>query len=89
MTSRRTREAAFLLVPALLALIGVASVATAKTGEFRAGPVAGVAVGLTVFLAMNVAMRLRAPHADPYLLPLVATLVTVGLATPRRPCSLA
>ncbi len=84
MTSRRTREAAFLLVPALLGLVGVASVATAKAGEFRAGPVAGVLVGLAVFAAMNVALRLRAPHADPYLLPLVATLVAIGLVELHR-----
>lgn len=84
MTSRRTREAAFLVVPALLALIGVASVATQTAGEFRLGPVAGVIVGLAVFLAMNTALRMLAPQADPYLLPLVATLVAIGLVELHR-----
>ncbi len=84
MTSRRTREAAFLVIPALLAIIGVASVATADAGSFRAGPVAGVIVGLGVFLAMNTALRTLAPHADPYLLPLVATLVAIGLVELHR-----
>ena len=34
---------------------------------------------LAVFLAMHLALRLRAPHADPYLLPVVGLLVAIGL----------
>ncbi len=79
MTSRRTREAAFLVLPALLALIGVATVATRNAGDYRLGPVVGVVIGLAVFLALNVALRVLAPEADPYLLPLVAALVGIGL----------
>ena len=34
---------------------------------------------LAVFLAMHVALRLRAPMADPYLLPTVGVLTAIGL----------
>lgn len=84
MTSRRTREAAFLILPTLLALIGVASVATADAGEYRLGPVLGVVVGLAVFIGMNIGLRRLAPEADPYLLPLVASLVAIGMIELHR-----
>jgi cell division protein FtsW (lipid II flippase) len=39
---------------------------------------------LAVFLAMHVALRLRAPQADPYLLPVVGVLTAIGLVQLHR-----
>jgi len=83
-TSRRTREAALLIVPGILALIGAASVATASAGDYRAGPVMAVAAGFAVFVAMSLVLRVLAPQADPYLLPLVGVLVAIGLVELNR-----
>jgi len=58
----------------------MASVASARVEEgMELGPVPGAVGVLAVFLAMHVALRLRAPQADPYLLPLVGLLVAIGL----------
>ncbi|MEQ8912620.1 MAG: FtsW/RodA/SpoVE family cell cycle protein, partial [Pseudomonadales bacterium] len=37
-----------------------------------------------VFLVMHLALRLRAPHADPYVLPVVGVLVAIGLVLLER-----
>ncbi len=84
MSSRRTRETTFLVVPGILALVGAASVATANAGAYRAGPVAAVAAGFAVFVGMSLMLRLLAPQADPYLLPLVGVLVAIGLVELHR-----
>lgn len=84
MTSRRTREAGLLIVPALLGLIGSGSVATASAGRYTVPNLVGVGSVLAVFVAMHIALRVRAPHADPYLLPIVGTLVAVGLVELSR-----
>jgi cell division protein FtsW (lipid II flippase) len=75
----RTRELGFLIPAALLGLIGAASVASARTDQFDYGPLPGIIGVLAVFLGMHVALRLRAPQADPYVLPLVAALTAIGL----------
>lgn len=79
MTTRRRPELGLLTFPLLLGLVGVASVATAAADRYRAGPVVAVGAVAAVFIAMHVALRLRAPNADPFLLPIVGTLVAVGL----------
>ena len=75
----RARELGFLIPAALLGLVGMASVATARTEELDLGPLPGAAGVLLVFLAMHAALRFRAPQADPYLLPTVGVLVAIGL----------
>jgi cell division protein FtsW (lipid II flippase) len=76
----RTRELGFLIPVAVLGVLGMASVASARVEEgWEPGPVPGAVGVLTVFLAMHVALRLRAPQADPYLLPVVGLLVAIGL----------
>ncbi len=68
------------MVPAaLLGFIGIASVASARTDSLAPGPVAGAVGVMAVFVAMHVTLRLRAPHADPYLLPTVGVLSAIGL----------
>jgi cell division protein FtsW (lipid II flippase) len=77
--SPRTRELGFLIPAWLLGLVGLASVASARADSFDPGPVAGALGVFAVFLAMHVALRLRAPLADPYLLPVVGLLTAIGL----------
>lgn len=77
--SARTRELGFLIPAALLGFLGIASVASARADELDLGPVPGAVAVLAVFLAMHVTLRVRARHADPYLLPTVGVLVAIGL----------
>ncbi len=84
MTSRRTREAGFLIAPALIGLLGAASVASAQAGDLDLGPLPAAGAIIGVFVLMHVALRFLAPHADPYLLPLVGVLVAIGLVELSR-----
>lgn len=68
------------MVPALaLGLLGMGSVASARADALDYGPLPGAAGVLAVFLAMHLALRARAPRADPYVLPVVGALVAIGL----------
>jgi hypothetical protein len=71
-------------MPVLLGLIGSGTVATAAAGRYTSANLVGVGSVVGVFLAMHIALRIRAPHADPYLLPIVATLIAVGLVELSR-----
>jgi cell division protein FtsW (lipid II flippase) len=82
--SPRSRELAFLLPGLLLGLIGTAAVASAQADRLEPGPVGVVAVVCGVFLVMHITLRMRAPEADPYVLPLVAAITAVGLVTLYR-----
>ncbi len=68
------------MIPALLlGLVGLGSVATARTDQLDYGPLPAAGGVALVFIAMHVALRLRAPRADAYVLPTVAVLVAIGL----------
>jgi cell division protein FtsW (lipid II flippase) len=82
--SPRTRELGFLVPGALLGVIGVASVASAKSNVLEPGPVAVAAAVIGLFLAMHAVLRLRMPEADPYLLPIVGAITAIGLVTLQR-----
>ena len=82
--SSRTRELLFLIPAALVGLLGAASVASARTDELQAGPVAIAGIVAALFVVMHVALRMRCPQADPYTLPLVGMLVAIGLVTLYR-----
>lgn len=84
MISTRSREIGFLVPAALVAALGVATVATAKADALRTGPIAVVGVGIALFLAMHIALRMRAPEADPYVLPVVGLLSAISLVTLYR-----
>ena len=84
MTSRRTREAGFLIAPALIGLLGAASVASAQADGLDLGPLPAAGAIIGVFVLMHVALRLLTPNADPYLLPLVGVLVAIGLVELSR-----
>jgi len=77
--SLRNRELGFLIPAAVLGVLGMASVASARAETMELGPLPGALGVMAVFLAMHVALRIRAPHADPYLLPVVGMLVAIGL----------
>ena len=79
MISRRTREAGFLVAPAIAGLLGAASVASARAEGLDLGSLPAAFAMIAVFAGMHVALRVLAPHADPYLLPLVALLTAIGL----------
>lgn len=84
MTSRRTREAGFLIMAAIVGLLGAASVASAQADGLDLGPLPAAGAIIGVFALMHVALRILAPHADPYLLPLVGVLVAIGLVELSR-----
>ena len=84
MISLRSRELGFLVPAALLGVLGAASVASAKADELAYGPVPGALSVVAVFLAMHLALRWRAPLADPYLLPVVGVLTAIGLVELHR-----
>ena len=75
----RTRELGFMVPAVVLGFLGLASVASARTDTLEPGPVPGAIGVLAVFIAMHITLRVRAPHADPYLLPTVGVLAAIGL----------
>lgn len=84
MLSPRTREIGFLVPAAVIGALGAATVASAKADALRTGPAALVGAGIALFVVMHVVLRLRAPLADPYLLPTVAVLTAIGMVTLYR-----
>jgi cell division protein FtsW (lipid II flippase) len=84
MIGPRGRELGFLVPAAILGVLGAASVASAKAEELSYGPVPGALAVVAVFVAMHLALRWRAPLADPYLLPIVGVLTAVGLVELNR-----
>jgi len=82
--STRSRELTFMLPAVIVGVVGAASVASAEADELRAGPVPVVVIAAGLFLLMHIALRMRAPEADPYLLPLVGTISALGLVTLYR-----
>ena len=79
MMSPRTRELGFMVPAIALGLLGIGTVASARADTFDAGPWPAALGVVGVFLVMHLALRLRAPQADPYLLPIVGLLVAIGL----------
>jgi cell division protein FtsW (lipid II flippase) len=77
--STRTRELGFMLPAAAIGLLGVGTVASARADAFDPGPWPQALGVIGVFLVMHLALRMRAPLADPYLLPVVGVLVAIGL----------
>ncbi|HWH13655.1 MAG TPA: FtsW/RodA/SpoVE family cell cycle protein [Miltoncostaeaceae bacterium] len=84
MISPRTRELGFLLPGAVIGLLGVASVASARADAVEPGPLPVAAVAVGLFVLMHLALRLRAPQADPYVLPIVGVVAAIGLVTLHR-----
>lgn len=77
--STRTRELGFMLPAAAIGLLGIGTVASSRADTFEPGPWPQALGVVGVFLVMHLALRMRAPLADPYLLPVVGVLVAIGL----------
>jgi len=82
--SARNRELGLLLPAAAIGLLGAASVASAQSRSIEAGPITVLGVIAGLFVLMHIALRLRAPQSDPYLLPIVGTITAVGMVTLYR-----
>lgn len=75
----RTRELLNLLLVGLLTAAGFASVYIARQDVVSAGSLSYALFFVALFVAAHVVLRLRLPHADPYLLPLAGLLCALGL----------
>ncbi len=82
--SPRNRELGLLLPAAAIGLLGAASVASAQSRSLEAGPVAVLGVIAGLFILMHIALRLRAPQSDAYLLPIVGMITALGMVTLYR-----
>ncbi|MDH3226010.1 MAG: FtsW/RodA/SpoVE family cell cycle protein [Thermoleophilia bacterium] len=82
--ARRWRELGFLLPAAVLGALAAGSVAAARTDDLDLSPLPGALAVLAVFLIMHAVLRVRAPLADPYVLPIVGVICGVGLAAVYR-----
>ncbi len=81
---RRTAELVLILLALLVAVGAYAIVGITMTGEFSR-QVLSYGAGLTLLVALaHVIVRLRAPYADPILLPCVVLLNGIGLAVIHR-----
>jgi cell division protein FtsW (lipid II flippase) len=77
--SLRNRELLNLLLVGLLTAAGFASVYIARQDVVSAGSLSYAAFFVALFVVAHVLLRLRLPHADPYLLPLSGLLCAIGL----------
>ena len=77
--SARNRELLALLPVALLVTAGLTAVFIVRSNQIGDLSLTYGAYFLGVCLAVHLVIRLRLPHADPYLFPLVALLAAFGL----------
>jgi len=75
----RNRELLSLLVVGLITGFGFASVYIARQEVLSAASLSYGAFFLCLYLAAHLVVRACTPHADPYLLPLVALLTAIGV----------
>jgi cell division protein FtsW (lipid II flippase) len=83
-TSPRLRELVNLAMATMLVGIAFASVYTARQNQIETTSLTYAGVFLGLFLVAHVGMRMRLPHADPWLLPLCALLSGLGFTTVYR-----
>ena len=75
----RNRELVNLLFLAVLTVAGFTAVLVARSGVISSTSLVDAAVFLGLFAIAHVTLRMRLPQADPYLLPLVGILASLGL----------
>jgi cell division protein FtsW (lipid II flippase) len=75
----RNRELVNLLFLAVVTLSGFTAVLVARSGAVSSTSLVDAGVFLGLFAVAHIALRLRLPQADPYLLPLVGILASIGL----------
>lgn len=79
MIRARFRELVLILLAAVVGAAGLLAVGGAKANEIDLAPLPGFAAVAAGFVALHLLVRWRLPFADPYLLPIVAVLVAIGL----------
>jgi cell division protein FtsW (lipid II flippase) len=77
--SARNRELFALIPVAILVVAGFSAVFIVQSDEIGDLSLIYGAYFLALCLAAHILLRIRLPHADPYIFPLVATLSAVGL----------
>jgi cell division protein FtsW (lipid II flippase) len=77
--SYRNRELASLAVVALITGLGFASVYIARQEVISRASLSYGVFFLCLYLVAHLVVRVAVPHADPYLLPLVALLTAIGV----------
>lgn len=75
----RNRELVNLIPVVLLTMVGFASVYAARSAQIDSSSLGYGALFLGIFLAVHIVLRIAAPHADPYLLPLTGLLAAMGI----------
>jgi cell division protein FtsW (lipid II flippase) len=83
-TSARNRELLALFPVALLLTAGFAAVFAQENARLGDASLVYGAYFLAICLATHVYLRIRLPHADPYLFPLAAVLTALGLVMVYR-----
>ena len=79
-STRRWSELSLLVLALALGVYAYAQVGLATTGSVP-GNIVGYSLGMTALaIGVHVILRLRAPHADPVMLPTVVALNGIGLA---------
>ncbi|MBE0429264.1 MAG: FtsW/RodA/SpoVE family cell cycle protein [Thermoleophilia bacterium] len=76
---QRNRELVSFIPVVLMMMIGFASVYAARSAHVDASSLYYSLLFVGLFLAVHLLLRLAAPHADPYLLPLTALLSAIGI----------
>ncbi len=75
----RRRELVNFIPVAMLTLIGFATVYAARSAQIDSSSLSYGLLFVGLFLAVHLLMRMAAPHADPYLLPITALLSAMGI----------
>lgn len=83
-STRRNTELALLLLAVGVVIFAYAQVGIAADGEFPPS-IIGYAVGLFILtLVIHIVIRIRAPYADPVILPVVTVINGIGLVMIHR-----
>ncbi|HOU28992.1 MAG TPA: hypothetical protein PLB39_06015, partial [Thermoleophilia bacterium] len=77
--SRRNQELLFLLLAGAVSTMAYVSVYASRFREIDTVAVVHALAFVGIFLLLHIVERLLLPQADPFLLPLTALLVAVGL----------
>lgn len=80
----RNRELLLLLLALAIAAAGFAAVQIARAEVLDAAPLIAAGLFAIPYLAAHVAVRIRLPDADPFLLPITAVLTAIGLIEIHR-----
>lgn len=76
---QRNRELVNFLPVVVLMMIGFASVYAARSSQMNASSLTYGLLFVGLFLAVHLFLRLSAPYADPFLLPLAALMSAIGI----------